>query len=69
VAPEGKPLEVFFSTASGWGTIIIQMDKITLRLEAGWLDVDKLVITIGEKTSKVDLKIHAVKGKKAVIHL
>jgi hypothetical protein len=65
----GKLFEVFFSTATGWGTLIIKEHEVSLRLEAGWLDVDKLVITIGGKTSLVEPRIHAVKGKKAVIHI
>jgi hypothetical protein len=67
VAPAGKPFEVFFSTATGWGTLIIKVHEVALRLEAGWLDVDKLVITTDEKTTTVEPSLHAVKGKKAVI--
>jgi uncharacterized protein (DUF608 family) len=69
VAPKGNSLEVFFSTATGWGTLIIKEHEVALRLEAGRLDVDKLVITIGEKTTTVEPKLHAVKGKKAVIKI
>ncbi|RPJ44763.1 MAG: hypothetical protein EHM21_09935, partial [Chloroflexi bacterium] len=66
-APAGKPFEVFFSTATGWGTLVIQEHEVMLRLEAGWLDVEKLVIIVGEKTTTVEPHLHAVNGKKAAI--
>jgi uncharacterized protein (DUF608 family) len=63
----GKPFEVFFSTATGWGTLTIKDHEVTLRLEEGWLDVDTLSITIGEQSFTAEPRLHAVSGKKATI--
>lgn len=64
-----RPFEVFFSTASGWGSIIIQESSVTIVLEEGTLAVDRLDITFNGKQILIEPKINAVKGKKATIHL
>ena len=61
--PLGKPFEVFFSTATGWGTVIIQDESVTLRLEEGYLDVDKLVLNLDGKQTILEPKIKAAKGQ------
>jgi len=61
------PMEVFFSTASGWGTLVIAEHSVTIHLEEGQLDVDRLVITLDGKTSTVAANVSASAGKKAVI--
>jgi uncharacterized protein (DUF608 family) len=62
-----SPFEVFFSTAKGWGTLVIKDHEVTIHLEEGRLEVDRLVITINGKTSEVRPGLNAVKGKRAVI--
>jgi uncharacterized protein (DUF608 family) len=63
----GETFEVFFSTASGWGTVSVKDHEVALRLEEGRLDVDRLVITRNQETITVEPKISAAKGRKAVI--
>jgi uncharacterized protein (DUF608 family) len=60
-------LEMFFSTASGWGTIVIKDREVTVRMEEGQLEVDQLVLTIDGQTTTVPAKVTATKRRKAVI--
>ena len=64
-----KPFEVFFSTATGWGTLVIQESDVTIKLEDGYLQVDKLIFTLNGKQTVVEAKVKAVKGKKTVIQI
>lgn len=59
--------EFFFSTASGWGTWILDNHTLTFCLEEGYLMVEKLVMTLNGKTITVEPKIRIEKGKKATI--
>ncbi len=68
-APRGEALEVFFSAASGWGTLVIRPDEVTICLEAGRLEVDKLVFTLGETTTTLEPKVLALSGEKTVIKI
>jgi uncharacterized protein (DUF608 family) len=61
------PFKVFFSTATGWGTITIKGKEVSIHLEEGRLQVDKLVITLNGKTTTVKPKLTVEKGKKAII--
>ena len=64
---EDKPLEIFFSTASAWGTLVLHGRKLTLRLEEGTLAVDTLVITLDGQTTRVEAGLQAAAGKRNVI--
>jgi uncharacterized protein (DUF608 family) len=59
--------EFFFSTATGWGTLLLEGRTLTVRLSEGKLDLEKLSITLDGKTTVVDAKVTASKSKKAVI--
>jgi uncharacterized protein (DUF608 family) len=61
------PMEAFFSTASGWGTLVVAEHSVTVRLEEGHLDIERLAITLGGKTTTVEAHVTASAGKKAVI--
>jgi hypothetical protein len=62
-----NPFTVFFSTASGWGTVEIKDHKVTILLEEGHLEMDRLVVTLEGKTTTFAAKLIAKKGIKAVI--
>lgn len=68
-APAGKPFEIFFSAASGWGTLEISAGQVVLSLAEGRLDVQKLVITLAGKTLTCEPKVSAGQGERAVIVL
>jgi hypothetical protein len=61
------PFKVFFSTATGWGTIVIKSHEVSIHLEEGHLDVERLVITREGKTTTVNPILSAVKGSKVVV--
>ena len=63
----GEPMETFFSTATGWGTVVINPGEVTVKVVEGALDINQLVITQDGRTSTVDAQVKAAKGKKAVI--
>ncbi|MBE0697439.1 MAG: hypothetical protein IH586_11000, partial [Anaerolineaceae bacterium] len=52
IAPQIKerPFECFFSTASGWGTLVLEAGALTVKLAEGTLDVQTAVID-GKKIS------------------
>ena len=61
------PFKVFFSTATGWGTITVQGNQVSIHLSEGLLLVDTLVITLNGKTTTLNPQLSIKKGKKAVI--
>ena len=64
-----RPFTTFFSTATGWGTLTLTKREVTIRLEAGTLAVDRLVITLKGKPKTVSAKIVARAGQLATIRL
>lgn len=62
-----QPFEIFFSTASGWGTIVIRGREVTVKVEEGRLEIDRLVLDSAGKVSEVTPRVTVTKGKKAVI--
>jgi uncharacterized protein (DUF608 family) len=64
---EGKPFEVFFSTASAWGTLVIRDHELELHLEEGSLEIARLEITLDGKTHVLEPNLKAVKGKRNLI--
>ncbi len=69
VNPGSKPFEIFFSTASGWGTLQISDKTVTLLLQEGTLLVEHLIFTLNGQQTQVDLNIQAVQGQKTVISI
>ncbi|MEI7848902.1 MAG: GH116 family glycosyl hydrolase [Chloroflexota bacterium] len=67
VIPFGKPFKTFFSTATGWGILTIKDSRLMIDLKEGFLEVDKLMITLNGKTITVDANFVAVAGRKAEI--
>jgi hypothetical protein len=49
-----RPFLSFFSTAFGFGTIALDDRAINIRMIEGELPVEKLVLTVGGKTSLTD---------------
>jgi len=52
-----RPFNVFFSTASGYGTITLTKRTLTITLLEGHLDLKRIVL--GESKSTIDLKTNA----------
>ena len=44
-AEQAESFRCFFSTASGWGTLILSADRLEIRLAEGELRVDTLQVT------------------------
>jgi hypothetical protein len=65
--PDG--VKVFFSTASGWGTISIQSDKLTIELSEGELQIDEVQITINGEKRVIKPGVLARAGKASVISI
>jgi hypothetical protein len=65
----GKPFEAFFSTATGWGTLVIDGSALTIKLAEGTLEIEKLVITLDGKQTSLTPKTTAIKGKVTSIQL
>ena len=68
-AVETEPFRCFFSTASGWGTLLLNAERLEIRLAAGELAVETLQITRRGQTTtlKPDTTFRA--GKRAFIAL
>lgn len=64
---DADPFEVFFSTATGWGTIRIRGREVMVRMEEGYLDIQKLVLEKDGTTTTVHPAVTAKKSKNAVI--
>jgi len=54
-----RPFVSFFSTAPGFGVIALDDQAISIRMVEGELPVEKLVLTVGGKTSSIDWKTTA----------
>jgi hypothetical protein len=51
-----RPFKTFFSTASGFGTIVLDVGSLTIQLLEGELVVEKLVLTEGSQTKILEWK-------------
>lgn len=66
-ALDTEPFEMFFSTASAWGTVAIQGRQVVIRVQEGRLDVDALEVTLAGETYRVSPKVSVAQAKKTVI--
>ncbi len=66
---EARPFECFFSTASGWGTIVVKEDRVILKLQEGILVVDQLRLNSAGKSYQVAPRVTARAGKATVVRL
>lgn len=64
---ETDPFEVFFSTASGWGTITIRGGEVEVTVEEGQIEIKKLVLEINGQVMTVEPDVTATMENKAVI--
>ncbi|NLG98759.1 MAG: hypothetical protein GX491_15490 [Chloroflexi bacterium] len=64
---ETSPFEVFFSTATGWGTITIKGREVTVNIEEGKLEIKKLVLDLNGEVTTVETDVTATSSEKAVI--
>ena len=46
---ETLPFTTFFSTATGWGTLTLAENTLSIRLESGQLKIDQVEITLGRE--------------------
>jgi hypothetical protein len=51
-----RPFSSFFSTASGFGTISLDRQAVTIRILEGELSIEKLVLPNGEESRSLDWK-------------
>ena len=61
----GKRLRVFFSTATGWGTLAMSNGRLTIDLAEGELAVDEVVVTDGRRTRRLPWGATVTAGSKA----
>ena len=66
---EDEPFCCFFSTASGWGTLILTADQLEVRLAAGELQVDTLQVTRHGQPITLHPGVTLRAGKKSFIPL
>jgi uncharacterized protein (DUF608 family) len=64
-----RPLRCFFSTATGWGTVVIHEKQIEIQLEQGELKIDHLLFDRG--SGQVEIKVNQIAraGKRLKIDL
>jgi uncharacterized protein (DUF608 family) len=60
-----RPFRTFFSTASGYGTIMLEGRRLVIQVLEGKLAIKKIVVTVSGKTSEVKLR-KTVRGKLTV---
>lgn len=68
-ALEDEPFGCFFSTASGWGTLILTAGQLEVRLAAGELQVDTLQVTRRGQSITLHPGVTLHAGKKSFIPL
>jgi len=61
-----RPFKTLFSTASGFGTIVLDSETIKVDLLEGQLDVEKLVLSPGTRTQELDWNVTVRPGSAAV---
>jgi uncharacterized protein (DUF608 family) len=64
-----KKFRTFFSAASGYGTITLSKNKLTIRITEGHLAVETLYLTMKGKTRSFDCGLTARPGKKLVLKM
>ncbi|MCC5844380.1 MAG: hypothetical protein JJU05_09030 [Verrucomicrobia bacterium] len=60
------PFQVFFSTASAWGTVRLENGALIIKVIEGELRIEKLIFTLGERSQTFDWKITASASDGAV---
>lgn len=63
---KADPFQVFFSTATGWGTICHEKNSLIVRVIEGDLQVERLIITKDRETKQIEWKARISAGGKAV---
>jgi hypothetical protein len=61
-----RPFKVFFSAASGFGTIQLTERQVEIRMIEGELQVDQIVLTHGPRTRALDWRVTARQNAPAV---
>jgi hypothetical protein len=61
-----RPFKTFFSTASGFGTLVLDARSLTIQVLEGELVVEKLVLTDGPQTKILEWKSTARPGAPAI---
>jgi hypothetical protein len=64
-----QPFTIFFSAASGFGTITLDKNSITVSVIEGKLEVKQLVLTLGQKTETFLVKAVARPGRPLKVKL
>ncbi|MDI1446776.1 GH116 family glycosyl hydrolase [Polyangium sp. 6x1] len=63
----GRPFRTFFSTTTGWGSLALDGDGLSIELAEGELAVEKLLLTLDGKTCELACGITARAGERAVV--
>jgi len=71
VAPklDRRPYRTFFSTASGYGTIGLTAERLTIKMVEGELAIDKLILDDAGKHYELQVGKTAKVGQSAVVQL
>ena len=64
-----KKFTVFFSAATGFGTITLTDTSLSIDLVEGELEVDTIVLTRNGKRQGIKKSVHAIAGKRSVVKL
>ena len=60
------PFKTFFSTASGFGTIVLVLGSLCIQMIEGELALEKLVLTDPKQIRTLDWKITVLQGSAAI---
>jgi len=61
--------KTFFSTATGWGTLLVSDRQVIIQLSEGTLAIDRLILTRAGQVITLQPHVVAQAGKQVVIHL
>ena len=61
-----RPFQAFFSTASGFGSILLDHDSLHVKLIEGQMQVDKVVLTEGPETRSLEWNTRVLAGQPVV---
>jgi uncharacterized protein (DUF608 family) len=61
-----RPFQIFFSTASGFGTVLLDHDSLHVKLIEGRMQIDKVVLVQGPQSRTLEWNTHVTAGQPAV---
>jgi len=64
---DGEDFRTFFTTASGWGTLVLKKDSLEIDLVEGTLDLEKLTVPDGQQAKTISASRLIKSGEKVRI--